>query len=190
MVDTSRLSLLIANLGIIRDRQKASGTVDIEVEKALKLANEVLESGLQDWRKLPPEDQRKEDLDDFFNRYLAHGERAKDVTEFISTHTIGNEDGFYTPSENKYETREATQREFHSRSWGDYDEGIKHGPDGDDTSEAPQPRHPEYGCHPSMDSWLELPYGRICDNCGGSMVAIIQLSERGEVLRTTLADCG
>lgn len=94
------------------------------------------------------------------------------VTDFITDNCLFNEDGFYTPHEEWFETHEAAAAEFRARGWNSYGE----------VDDAP--------INPKLRGWLELPYGHICDNCGGSWVAIIELDENKQPINTSLNYCG
>lgn len=127
---------------------------------------------------------------------------VRTVTDFVQRYMVNNGDSFYTPYENSFKTHEEAVKEYNSR-WnqnrgsGEDAPKVWTGPGPDDYG--PDPRncgaeecdHANHEPpHPKMFGFIELPYGHICDNCGGSMVAVIQVDEHGEVLKTLLNDCG
>lgn len=164
-------------------------------EKAVK---KLIAEEQQSWVNLSEDDRRKKALDEFAKLYLANTRRPRTVTEFISTRTIDNGDSFYTPAEERYQTHDEAVRKYNDK-WNQNrgQPTVWTGPGQNDFEPDPsccgadECDHVEHeGPHTKMVAWLELPYGHICDCCGGSMVAIIQLGDADVVLKTLLIYCG
>lgn len=142
-----------------------------------RITRRLIDTEGKKWRELWDKDRSAEleSINEFIKRMLKE-DRPKSVTEFIETHTYGDGDHFYTPYESMYKTHDEALADYNGK-WNQ-----NRGENGEDD--------PEQAPDPKMFGFLELPYGHICNSCGGSMVAVIQLDEHRQPLKTILVDCG
>jgi hypothetical protein len=167
-----RVELLYHLNTLLMKHNAGREVADLDIKKAQAIVERMIKEDMKAREKMPADEADRKYAEEFIAKYLAHEGPFKTVTEFIQENTLGNEDNFYTPTEEMFETHEEAVNSYNGKWNLPEDENP--------TSKAP---------HPNMMGYLELPYGTICNSCGGSMVAVIQLDRTGAVLKTLLENC-